>query len=241
MMRGNKLLLAMTALTVWGFSGVASAAPFFTESFDNVPAIFAGANPWVQDNNSNPPGTGVWEQYTTTEPPIQTLPFIFADYSSVSVAGTISNWLISPLITFENNDVITFFTQTEPGAPFPDNMQVRLNTNDTTTDVGNTESSVGSFTNMLLEINPYDPINGYQADYPDSPTKFTLTVTGLSGPTQGRLAFRYYVINGGEFGDNSTYVTVDNLNIEHVPEPTALVMGAGVWGMALMRRRSRAN
>jgi hypothetical protein len=237
MMRGNKLLLAMTALTVWGFSGMASAAPFFTESFDNVPGMFTGGNPWAQNNLSNPPGAGTWSQYTTTTVPVQTLPFIYADFDSVSDAGIISNWLISPTMTFESGDKIEFFTRTEADSEFADNLQVRLSTNGTSTNVGTTESSVGDFTTLLLEVNPpvndeYDP-NGYPHDW----FKYTLTVPTLNEPTQGRLAFRYYVMNGGPNGENSMLVALDTLTVEHVPEPTSLVMGAGAVGFALLRRR----
>lgn len=49
--------------------------------------------------------------------------------------------------------------------------------------------------------------------YPTSWTKFTATVSGLAGPTSGRVAFRYFVTNGGPSGANSDYIGIDEFSI----------------------------
>ena len=67
----------------------------------------------------------------------------------------------------------------------------------------------------------------------------TVTVSGLAGPTQGRLAFRYFVTNGGPTGLNSNYFGIDTFEYASVPGPggLALLAGAAVIGR---RRRRRA-
>lgn len=62
---------------------------------------------------------------------------------------------------------------------------------------------------MLLSVNP-SLITGV---YPTSWTKFTATVSGLAGPTSGRVAFRYFVTNGGPSGANSDYIGIDEFSI----------------------------
>jgi hypothetical protein len=71
--------------------------------------------------------------------------------------------------------------------------------------VGNNPSSVGDFTNVLLTINP----NLTSIDYPTNWTQYIITISGLSGPTNGRIAFRYFVTDGGINGINSNYIGID--------------------------------
>lgn len=47
--------------------------------------------------------------------------------------------------------------------------------------------------------------------YPQVWTQYTITFSGLPAPTSGRLAFRYFVTNGGPSGANSDYIGVDNV------------------------------
>ncbi len=73
------------------------------------------------------------------------------------------------------------------------------------TNVGTTATDVGDFTTLLLDIDP----NYVATSYPDVWTQYTLTIAGLSGPTSGRLAFRYFVEDGGLNGNNSDYMGID--------------------------------
>ena len=75
---------------------------------------------------------------------------------------------------------------------------------------------------VVVNINPTYTTAGY----PNAWTQFTATIP-QSAPN-GRLAFRYFVENGGPNGSNSDYIGVDTFAITAVPEPTAL--GAiGFW------------
>jgi len=69
----------------------------------------------------------------------------------------------------------------------------------------------------MLDINP----NQTTTDYPTVWTRFTVTVSGLGSPTTGRMAFRYFVMDGGPSGANGDYIGIDNLSLACVaPTPT---------------------
>ncbi|MBK9193061.1 MAG: putative Ig domain-containing protein, partial [Crocinitomicaceae bacterium] len=110
-------------------------------------------------------------------------------------------------MTIKNGDVITFYTHASPDNMWADNLQVRMSTNGASTNVGTGSAAVGDFTTLLLEINPtlalgvYPYLNWQQ---------YTITISGLSAPTSGRFAFRYYVTDGGPSGTNSDYIGIDN-------------------------------
>jgi hypothetical protein len=99
---------------------------------------------------------------------------------------------------------------------FPDRLQVRLSTNGASVDVGTTATDVGDFTALLLDINPTYTTSGY----PNTWTQFTVTLSGIASPTQGRLALRYFVENGGPGGTNSDYIGIDSLEVSAICGPT---------------------
>ncbi len=178
------------------------------ENFQDVPALFTSG--WAQQNLSTPIGTlPNWVQGNTAVFPANSLPdtsYIAANYNSVTGANTISNWLFAPNRTFNNGDIITFYTRTVASPTYADNLQVRLSTNGSSVNAGTTNTSVGDFTNLLLEINP----TLVASSYPNVWTQYTITLSGLAGPTSGRIAFRYFVTNGGPSGANSDYIGIDN-------------------------------
>jgi len=88
---------------------------------------------------------------------------------------------------------------------------VRMSLNGDSANVGATATSVGDFTNLLLDINPTYTTAGYPTNW----TQYTVTISGLSSPMMGRLAFRYFVENGGSGGTRSNYIGIDNLSIDN--------------------------
>jgi hypothetical protein len=126
--------------------------------------------------------------------------------------SAISNWLLTPPLTLQNDAVMTFSTRTVDTPQFPDRLQVRMSTNGTSTDVGTTAHEVGDFTTLLLDINPAQTETGY----PNVWTQFTVTVSGLGSSTPGRLAFRYFVENGGPFNFNADYIGIDSVSFSCV-------------------------
>lgn len=169
--------------------------------------------------------------------------YALASYLSTngSVANcTISNWLISPQFTIQNGDTFSFYTTTQPGSQYPDRLQFRLSSAGASLNVGATADSVGDFTALELDINPTLTPGGY----PESWTLESFTVSGLSAPTTGRVAFRYFVADGGINGANSNIIGVDNFitSATVVPEPSDFVL-TGLGGLTLLsvarsRRRS---
>jgi hypothetical protein len=102
-----------------------------------------------------------------------------------------------------------------------DRLQVRLSTNGASTNVGETATSVGDFQTLLLDINPTYTLTGY----PSAWTRFTVPVTGIPSLITGRLAFRYFVENGGPSGTNSDFIGIDTVQYS--------CCGANVSGTAL--------
>jgi hypothetical protein len=203
----------------------------FSEGFDTV--LPAG---WTTQNNSTTPGSTGWFQGT---PDVFTAfsgadtSYIAANFNSDASNGTISNWLITPTMSFNNGDEISFFTRTVDDVAFPDRLELRFSSVGGT-DVGSTPDSVGTFA-LLLTVNPELTLEGY----PNTWTQYSATVAGLSGPTDGAVAFRYFVNVGGPFGDNSDYIGIDSFSVTAVPEPgTWLLMALGLGAVALRKQRA---
>ena len=183
--------------------GIPVASTVFTETFDGT---IPPAN-WPVQNLSSPLGVTGWSQTNSAVfPPNTGVGFASANFNNTAGVGTISNWLFTPNVTLKNGDKFSFFTRTFTGA-FPDRLQVRMSTNGTSTNVGTTATSTGDFSSLLLDINPTYTTTGY----PTSFTKYTLTMSGLpAAGVSGRLAFRYFVENGGPSGVNSDFIGIDD-------------------------------
>ncbi len=198
----------------------------FIEEFDTTEAAYDRG--WRFINASDPVGGGGdWIQGMLSDPLITNIPtpipfnaysskgsnvgFIGAWYYSTSAAaGVISNWAVSPVVTMQNGDKIQFYTRAVlydlgggDSTDWANRLQVRMNPNNTGTDVG-LGNDPGDFNRILLDINPnyiqatiatYDP-----HAYPIRWTKFEATVGGLNGPTKGRFGLRYFVQGGGSNG-----------------------------------------
>ena len=202
------LVLAFVIST--GLAGIVKAQAI-QEGFEDVTTLVPAG--WFIRNNSSPLGTSDWFQGNPD--PVRGFPaqagppnsYVGANFQATGDVGTISDWLLMPNRTLNNGDVLRFWTRTVTGDPFPDRLQVRLSLNGASTNVGTTAISVGDFTTLLLDIDP-----NYEGIYPDIFTEFTITLSGLPGPTSGRLAFRYFVENGGLNGANSDYIGIDTLS-----------------------------
>ncbi len=105
------------------------------------------------------------------------------------------------MINLENGDEITFWTQTAPGSAFPDRLEVRMSPDGSATAPAS-PTDVGSYTELLLEINPALTMGGY----PEVWTEFTAVVSGLTGAVDTSVAFRYFVTDGGPAGSNSNFI-----------------------------------
>ena len=159
--------------------------------------------------------------------------------NDISTSGvTISDWLMSPVTALTNGTVVSFFTTSHSPEEGPSRMEIRVSTNGSSTNAGTTPDSVGDFTILLRSINP----NLDKNVYPVTWTQFTDTLTGLSGPTTGRIAFRYYVTNSGINAPNGDTIALDSVSVNPVPEPATLALtAAALPGLAWAVRRKRKS
>ena len=171
---------------------------------------------WTTINRSTPAGTTNWAQGDATTFTAHSgagNSYVESDYqaAAVGVNNTISNWLITPVISIKNGDLITFWTRIPTlaqsgGVEYPDRLEVRVSTNGASTNVGATATSTGDFTNLLLTINPTQ-VTGV---YPMAWTQFTATVSGVTGTLNGRVAFRAFETDNGS-GANEDYIGLDDV------------------------------
>lgn len=190
-----------------------------SESFDA--ASPAG---WTAVNNSSPVGTNSWSAgATTTLTGFVGAGYAVANYQAIaaSSAGDISDWYISPQVNLKDGAIVKFYTRTAGGSTiYPDRLEVRLSTSGASTDVGTTTSSTGVFTITACTINPtlqaVAGSGGCGNPYPQTWTQYTITVSGVgSAPIAGRIAFRYWVTNGGETGANSNIIGIDEFSYDN--------------------------
>lgn len=166
---------------------------------------------WAIINNSDPLGSTNWLQGNFTNFPSQAGPpdaYIAADFNNTGPSGTISNWLLTPTLNLFNGAEFSFYTRVRSDPVSPDRLQLRLSTNGSSMDVGNTADSVGDFNNLLIDINPFLTPNGYPEDW----TKFSVTLTGLPLGAEGRFGFRYFVTDAGRDAPNSDYIGIDTVS-----------------------------
>jgi hypothetical protein len=246
-MRGRNLIAAVVLGSVIGLASAPVNAASLIEGFNDVESLFT--NGWVRINHSSPQGAFGWVQNNPSLSGFEaqagaTDSTITANFESVqSPGGTISDWLLTPNLTFENGDEVSFYTRSiiisgeDEEGPFefiaPDRLEVRLGQNGASTNIGTQATDVGDFSLLLKSINPDLTEDGYPLDW----QQFSVVISGLSGPTSGRLAFRYFVTDGGEFGNNSNIIGIDTLQITPVPEPASLAMLGGLLAVGCMRRR----
>ena len=203
------------------------------EGFDNVPQLTA--NGWSLQNLSEPVGPTGWVQLSDT-------PFRAYDSGAsvsasslcvaINSAGTISNWLMTRVLDFASNSMLTFYTSTLRTSIWPDRLEVRLSTSGASTNAGNTSTTVGDFATTLLTINPDLVQEGIPGAYPGVWTQYTLGNLPHTG--QGRVAFRYYVTDGGLVGHNSFQIGIDRVVYKSGFQVGGHVIGLGTrTGLAL--------
>ncbi len=156
--------------------------------------------------------------------------FVLANFNSTSstaaTGATISNWLISPQLTVQNGDVVSFYSRRgkipgSAGLGFADRLQLRISTDGAfTADPSTGATDTGSYNIVAVDINPTLTAAGYPGVW----TLYSYTMTGLTGPTDVKFGFRYFVTDGGQ-GPNSDIIGIDSFSID-TPEacspPTAL-------------------
>jgi hypothetical protein len=190
----------------------------FTATFNPI------ASGWATSNLSSPIGTTSWFQGNPNSFPAFSGPtnsYYGANFNNAAAAGGgISNWLMTPVVSIYNGAVLEFATRTADqgvGQPNfrPDRLQLRMSpANSTVIPTGTT--SIGTYTTLLLDINPNlntstvsAVSNGSVNGYPPEWVVYTIQITGVTGTLTGRFGFRYFVDGGGNPGPNSNYIGID--------------------------------
>ena len=217
-------------------SPVVSTDYSFSEEFDTVSKSVAKG--WVITNNTKPIGTIPWMQgfYYISQthksdgfggalhypsaggfggnspadsPAFSGSDFILTTSECGHDTANCSNWLISPPVIIKNGVQVSFYTRTYDNPSIAaDRLEVRINTQSSNADVGRDSNSTGGFTQVILDINPDYLLSG-DGSYPGKWTKYTATISGLTAARKSRVAFRYYVPNGGPLGINGLGIGID--------------------------------
>ena len=189
----KKLLLSLTLLCI----GFVQGQNLFSFGFDGATADMVTAG-WQLTNQSTPIYTGAPTWSIPSTAPTSTFTsggqaggatsFALINYTSTGTSatagsGTISNWMISPVINVQNGDVVSFYTTyggTAAQESYADNMQLLMSTHGASSVIPSTGAAdVGDFTNNLVEINPTLNPTGYPVGW----TQYTYTISGLSAAT----------------------------------------------------------
>ena len=192
-------------------------ANLLTEDFDDITTLAGAGYTFV--NASDAIGTTDWAQGSTTVFDAQAgapEAYVSANYNNTA-GSIISNWMVTPVLNLENGDEITFWTRTATASNWPDRLEIRLSPDGSATAPAS-PTDVGSYTELLLEINPALAAGGY----PEVWTEFTAVVSGLTGAVNTSVAFRYFVTDGGPTGSNSNYIGIDTLSIDEPAGPAPL-------------------
>jgi hypothetical protein len=202
----------------------------WSENFTDVANL--GRRGWIIVNNTDRPGPEAWRRgryettnkFTTGTDYVVGFPayaaersqtdFVSVDMYAGSLVANMSVWLITPITKMKNGDQFIFYTRahTDDGTGSikdgSNRMQVRANYQNTSADVGNNWQTVGGFTTVLVDINAALTFDGY----PETWTRYVITLSGISGTINGRLAFRYFVPQGGPDGNNASLIGVDEVS-----------------------------
>jgi len=192
--------------------------------YTGVTGGFTADHDWTYQNNSPAIGSTSWfTGNTAVFGAQQGAHYLAANFNSCTGAGLIDNWLISEEKAWDNGDVVSFYARTAAGSIWPDRVHLKLSTNGAST-------NVGDFTTVLASVNPALTTGGF----PEAWTKFSGTISGLSGTTMGRIAFHYDVTDGGPAGSNSNYFGIDDVSIS-VPLTGNLILGDTAFSGASTR------
>jgi hypothetical protein len=191
-----------------------NAQNLFHEGFSNVGAL--STNGWDIINLSSPAVGPGWHGdggVTDTDAFGNEGEYITTGWDATDnqATGTLSTWLISPVLNVSDGDKIKFYTLSYNSAAYADRMYVRLSTAGEDAVLPNATADLGGFTTELLAINPDLDNESFPsvAGSGDTWTYYEITISGVGTNVASRVAFHYSVPDGGGMGTNSSTVGVD--------------------------------
>lgn len=209
-----------------------------TEGFDDITTLTPTG--WSMQNLSQPQGTTSWFQGNDVLAAHSGDPnsYVAANFNNAGDTGTISNWLITPVLPISNGAELVFYTRTTT-QPFADRLEVRVSLSGQSTNVGATVDSVGDFDYLQHSINPDLEQDGYPHEDWE---RQVIVFQDLPEAAAGRIALRYHVTNSGPLGANGNYIGIDTLSYRPPPsvitispgEASSIDVGAGASGVRLI-------
>lgn len=188
------------------------------EGFEDITTL--PGKGWALINKSDPLGVTNWFQGNSAVFPAhagEITHYIGANFNNVGgTIGTISNWLIMPTRVLKSGDTLTFYTRTA-ASTWPDRLEIRMSLAGDSEYVGFGAFDVGDFGYLLTSVNPELEVGGYPLVW----TAYSIQLQ-LDKPVIGRLAFRYFVTEGGPGGINSNYIGIDTISYVEGPWVTFL-------------------
>ncbi|MQA36659.1 PEP-CTERM sorting domain-containing protein [Rugamonas sp. FT29W] len=227
----NKYLIGLVATVA---TSSVFASPLLNEGFNNISTLASSG--WVMTNNSTGSvggsadvanGLTNWFQGDTFPFGAAAGPgtsYIGANSLNTTFGGAISNWLITPEVALSNGEKLNFSLRLF-GEGLKDTVEVYYSAHGASANVGSTTSSVGDFVRLQT----------YSSDTDTDWQNYSVSLSGLSGNTTGRFAFRY--VNAAGEGN---LIGIDSVSISAVPEPTSalmLLLGLGVVGLSRKKLR----
>jgi hypothetical protein len=200
------LLLVSTSVTL-------KAQTLLEENFNTLPTPFVLPIGWTSTNLSSPIGTGSWSAGSTAtfnafEGPATG--YLAVNYNSGAGVSTLNNWIMTPTVSVQNGDQVSFYTRVPDASSWADRIELRQSISGSASTNPTGLTDVGSYATLCLTVNS----NLVAAQYPSTWTKFTYVVTGLTGQVSSRFALRYTVPDGGPSGNNSNFVGIDAFQVK---------------------------
>jgi PEP-CTERM motif len=209
-------ILAACALAL--ASSHAFAGTLLSESFDSVSSL-AGKG-WFQTNLSAPVGVSNWFQGNDTVFAANVgapTSYVAANFLNgvEGLGNSISNWLMMPTLPLASGVTLSFDLRLL-GEGFLDTVEVWVSTSGNSTNVAD-----------------FSQIATYSSSTDTGWVSQSLTLSGINGITDGRLAFRYVA---SDTSTQANYVGIDSALV--VPEPTSLALvGLALLGATAVSRR----
>lgn len=202
-----------------------SAQALLYESFDDVEYLLDDdVYSWTSVNASSPLGTASEFSWFQADMSMgidahmgpESHSYMQADrYStSATTGGTISNWLITPVLYLYNGDSVRFHAISHNNLERPDKIEVRVSTLGAESVLPTSASDVGSFTYLIGVINPDMTPTGFPSvANGDSWKLYRFLVAGFPNGGECRVAIRYVVNNAGSLGPNGSAIGIDEFYI----------------------------
>jgi hypothetical protein len=222
------LNMKTVALAVTCLASVASAQAqsLLTEGFESVATLTSSG--WTFATLSTLPASPGWGQGDSSNFPAQAGTANSFAFSGFAVNGAVDGngdptgailaRMTTPTIALDKDVALSFWARTVSSSDFPDRLTVSV--------------LIGGVTSELLSINNSLLRRGFPARW----TEYSIDLGAQGAGKTGKFIFEYNIPNAVTQGN---YIGVDTLSVQVVPEPgTWLMMGLGLAGLGLLRRRS---